>query len=323
MALWSLCLLSAFAVILGYRVRQELVAARRLDERCKLRFIAQAGIKKAIMELTQKEIKTYDCLDDGWSDNAGAFGNIKIGDGEFTASYNELNTKSGFLETHYGLIDEERKINLNKVSAEVLARLFKIILSYDDTRSSELAAAIVDWRDNDSETSILSGSAEDSYYNSLSFPYGAKNSELEVLDELTLIKGIDDNVFEKIRGYVTIYGDGRVNVNTASEAVLCALGLNENIAGKIISYRLGEDGKSGTSDDNIFVVDTQIAPKLSQFYQFSPSDAEELINISTQYLNVQSNNFMIQGAAKSIGKNTMTVKSVVNRKGKILYWRED
>ncbi len=322
-ALWSLCLLSTFAVILGYRVRQELVLVNRLNEKGKLRFVAEAGAKRGIMELIKEQAKTYDSLNDSWSNNINVFKDINLGDAEFTVSYDYMNKKSGSLETRYGLVDEERKININKADAKVLERLFKIILSCEDTQAQELAASIIDWRDNDSQLSIPSGSAEDPYYNSLSFPYSAKNSDIEVLDELLLIKGIDDKIFEKIKEYVTIYGDGKVNVNTASPEALLALGFDEEIADKIILYRMGEDGVEGTFDDNIFTIDAEIVPKLSQAYRLSPSQIGQLTAITEQSLSVGSRNFMVRLIAKSRGKNSMALNCVVNRDGKVLYWRED
>ena len=322
-ALWSLCLLSAFAVILNYQIRQKLVLANRLDQRDKLRFIAEAGIQKGIMELKNDPERTYDSLGDSWSNSPGAFKNINVGDGEVSLTYSYLDRKSGLLETGYGCVDEERKININKAELKVLERLFKIVLAGDEPQAQELAACILDWRDADSELSIPAGSAEYFYYSSLSFPYAAKNAEFEVPDELLLVKGFTDNVFEKIKDYVTIYGGGRVNVNTASAVVLVALGLDEDIAGKIILYRAGQDGVEGTLDDNVFVSDSEIVPRLAQVYPFSASQIEQLNRVAALFLVVRSNNFLIKATAKLSGRNSLVVSSVVKRDGKILYWRED
>ena len=322
-ALWSLCLLSAFAVILNYQIRQELVLANRLDQRDKLRLIAEAGVAKGIMEIKNDPEKTYDSLADTWSNNPGAFGNIQVGGGEFSLTYSYWNKKSGLLETGYGCIDEERKININKAEFKVLERLFKIALPCDDSLAQELAACILDWRDADSELSIPAGSAEYFYYSSLPFPYAAKNSAFEVLDELLLVKGFSDNVFEKIKDYVTIYGEGRVNINTASEVVLTVLGLDEDIASKIILYRAGQDGVEGTLDDNVFVSNSEIVPRLNQAYPLTASQVEQLNGVVALFLAVSSNNFLIKSTAKLSGRNSLTVCSVVKRDGQILYWRED
>jgi type II secretory pathway component PulK len=53
--------------------------------------------------------------------------------------------------------------------------------------TAELAASIIDWRDEDSE--ITPGGAEDEYYLLLPQPYNCKNSPLETVEEILLIKG--------------------------------------------------------------------------------------------------------------------------------------
>ncbi|MBN2372217.1 general secretion pathway protein GspK, partial [bacterium] len=53
--------------------------------------------------------------------------------------------------------------------------------------TSELAAAIIDWRDSDSD--LTQGGAEDEYYLLLDEPYYCKNSNLESVEEVLLIKG--------------------------------------------------------------------------------------------------------------------------------------
>lgn len=79
----------------------------------------------------------------------------------------------------YGMIDEAGKLNLNTATVEMLAKL--------PGMTEELVAAIVDWRDGDSEVS--NNGAEDEYYLMLEEPYAAKNGPLESIDELMLVKG--------------------------------------------------------------------------------------------------------------------------------------
>jgi len=309
-------------VILSFQVRQKLSLANRLDEKDKLRFIAEAGIQRGFMEFKINPMKSYDSLSDGWSNNPSSFKDIEVGDGEFSLLYDYADKKSGLIGKRYGFIDEERKLNINKIDFKVLARLFKTILSYDDYQAEELAACIKDWRTSGSELSIPEGSAKNSYYEGLQFPYDAKNSDFEVLDELLLVKDVDDNVFDKIKDYVTIYGDGKVNINTASEPVLSALGLDKSIIRKIMLYRAGEDGIEGTSDDNYFANAFDIVPKLSQVYSLSGSEVDQLSMVVSRYLVTYSNNFMIKAVASSKGRNPLEVTSVINRNGMIFYWRE-
>ena len=321
-ALWSICLLATFSVVLGYQVRQKLTLVNRLDEKDRLHFIVEAAIKRAVVELKKEPEKAYDILKDTWSNNISAFKEIDIGDGKFSILYDYIDEQSGIQETRYGLLDEERKLNINKLDATVLRRLFHIF-GFDEIDSQELAASIIDWRDSDSELSIPIGSAEDSYYRNLQYPYEAKDAEFEVLDEVLLVKGMTQDIFEKIKDYITIYGSGKVNINTASKPVLLALGLDDDIVDKILSFRAGEDGIIATSDDNIFDAASNIIPKLSQSCHLSDSEVAKLSVVADQYLITNSNNFMVKAVAKlNNRKNTAELICVVNRSGKVLYWKE-
>lgn len=322
-ALWSLCILVIFAVMLGYTVRQKLTLVERLNQREKLRLIAEAGVKKAIAQLKKEPENTYNTLKDDWSNNTAIFKDMHIGDGVVDICYDHLDGRTAASETTvYGLIDEERKININKIDMVVLERLFRVVLHYNESNAQSLAASIVDWRDADSQLSIPLGSAEDPYYKNLSYPYEAKDREFEIPEELLLVRGMDKDIFEKIKNYITIYGNGKININTASKTVLLALGLNRDLAEKIISFRLGEDGLPGSFDDNVFEAAANITSSLSQFSHLSASEIVQVSAVVDKYLTVNSDNFMIRSMTRlNKGGNSSESISVVDREGKILYWR--
>ncbi|MFC1666926.1 general secretion pathway protein GspK [Candidatus Omnitrophota bacterium] len=323
LSLWSICLLSTFAVILSNGVRQKIILVQRLDERGKLHFIAEAGIKKAIIELKKEAEKTYDSLNDNWSNNTASFKAVGVGGGTFNVSYNYPHGKTGVIDTRYGLIDEERKININTADRAILERLFRVALNFHEIEAQELAASLIDWRDSDSELSIPLGSAEDRYYRNLQYPYEAKDAAFEVLEEVLLVNGMTRDIFKNIRYYVTIYGNGRINVNTAPKEVFLALRLDEKLVDKILLFRQGEDGATGTIDDNIFDAHSRIVPKLSQYFHLSDSEVAQLTRVVDHSLVTRSENFMIRSVAKlNNRKNTTEVDCVVNRDGKILYWHE-
>lgn len=322
-ALWSLCLLSVFAVILSYEIRQKINLVKRLDERAKLRLIADAGLKAVLSNLKSEIVKSYDSLQDAWSNDASAFKDIKIDAGKYNICYNNKDSDSGITETRWGIIDEERKININTASIAVLERLFHAALNFDEIEAQELAAAIVDWRDSDSELSIPLGSAEDSYYSGLDYPYEAKDDKFEVLEEVVLVKGMTKDIFQEIKDYFTIYGSGRVNVNTASRQALLALGLNESIVGKIFYFRSGKN-ESDSTQGNIFTEPSSIVPQLSQHVNLSDSEVAALSVVAGQFLCTKSSNFMIRCVAGlNNRKDTAELSCVANRKGKILYSREN
>lgn len=99
------------------------------------------------------------------------------------------------------IIDESALINLNLASADVLARL--------PGMNKELAEAIV---------------------NSGLRPFSTIN-------EVLLVKDISKENFLLFKDLVTVYGIGKININTASKTVLITLGLDEEMANLVVRFR--------------------------------------------------------------------------------------
>lgn len=81
----------------------------------------------------------------------------------------------------FGLVDECSKLNLNTATIEMLEKL--------PGMTAELAAAIVDWRDEDSEVSA--NGAESEAYMLRQPAYQCKNAPFETVDELHWVYGAD------------------------------------------------------------------------------------------------------------------------------------
>jgi type II secretory pathway component PulK len=79
----------------------------------------------------------------------------------------------------FGLIDEASKLNLNTATVAMLEAL--------PGMTTELAAAIIDWRDEDGEPT--ENGAEDEIYARLNPPRRAKNAPFETVEELRLVHG--------------------------------------------------------------------------------------------------------------------------------------
>lgn len=320
--LWTLCLLTVLTVYLGAGIRQKFIFVNRFEELSSLHFIAEAGVKKAIVEVTKDPDKGYGSLKDSWSNNPGVFKDIKIDNGSFSIYYDYMDELSGLRKIGYGLVDEESKINIDHMDRHVLRRLFKTVLNFGDTEAQELAASIVDWRDNDSLLSIPLGSAEDSYYRSRPHAYEAKDAPFDILDEVVLVKDMDMETFNRIKNYITIYGSGRININTASKEVLLSLGLNRLLVDKILFFRRGEDGIPSTRDDNAFKTVPEILPKLSQFLPLSDSEAALFSGIINKYLTTNSTAFMANISARLDTGGDTEIMTVIDRSGNVLYWRD-
>ena len=328
LALWALSLLTIFALSIGYGVRQKIMLVKHLEVKDKLHFISEAGIKLALVKLRQEDpTPAFDALNEDWSNNIALFKDIKIGEGNFTISYDYPAPLSQIKNIRYGIMDEERKININKINQKIMRKLFQRVTELDYKEADDLAAAIIDWRDNDDEP-LLNG-AENFYYHGLSLPYSSKDAEFEVLEELLLVRGMTAKIFDHVKPYITIFGQGAVNINTASSDVLTVMGLDESLVEKIILFRSGPDLQEATLDDNIFTSPSSIVANLSQFSSLSPGEVAELSNlVSSGIITTLSKNFMIRSIAKLDNRKEISFKIVCifereELKGKVKYWREE
>jgi len=126
------------------------------------------------------------------------------------------------------IADEQGKFNLNNLvvaghrSDDDVAIFGRLLASLG--LAPELADAVVDWIDADSELTSGAG-AEDAYYLSLQRPYRAANQPMVQIEELYRVKGFDAAAVAKLKPYVTaLPGNVRtaINANTAPAPVLAA-----------------------------------------------------------------------------------------------------
>jgi len=143
--------------------------------------------------------------------------------------------------------------------------------------------------------------------------YKIKKGEkgFEFIEELFLAGGVTKDIYLEIAPHVTIYrgGDSKVNINTAGESVLMAVTGDALMTGRILEYRKGDDGVEGTEDDGIFQNDSDISVK-----QLDPA-----------LFFVRSNFFRIIAKA-SFSETKEAVKmvtAVVDRLGRVYYWKEE
>jgi general secretion pathway protein K len=262
-SLWIIAILTVLAVSLARQASISIRLASYDVDRQKAYFIAHAGILRALSE-KMLEYKTgmsteIDALSQPWANNKELFFKRELGEGTYTLWYecpvlNQDKDSSLFM---YGLMDEQSKININTADENTLKNIL-LYIDVEQDQAIEMAGSILDWRDADSATAstpdrLLYG-AENDYYQGLSPAYRCKNLDLDHIYELVLVKGFTNEIIDKIKPYITVYGDGRVNINTASAPVLHALfgSAYPRLAQKISDYRAGQDGMIGTKDDRWF-----------------------------------------------------------------------
>ncbi len=328
-ALWILAILTILATGFAYRMSLELKLSGYQLERLRAAYLAKAGINRAIYELERDTTLNCDALNEPWSNSPEVFREVLVGDGTYTVSYPWAQSEE---KERYGLIDEEGKININKAHFQVLKKLFSLIAEEISQRidAEQLAACVKDWRDPDSTETEPNG-AEESYYQSLENPYHCKNGNFQTIEELLLVKGITPEIFSNLQDLITVYGNGKVNLNTAPGKVLEALGLNEELTNKILRFSRGEDDLLGTEDDGFFETTNfpQIRVTLNNFEELSPEELAQLRHLIFRGLiSVRSSYYRIKSVGVSPGgKVSKVITAVVQRSRngppRIAFWHED
>lgn len=308
--IWTLLFLSFFCLTLSRAVSTKLNIAGHIKDRAVAYYLAKAGVQAAIQVLNDDNTR-YDSLNDTWSDNEKLFKEVKLLTGDYSVSWPAPQSK-------YGLIDEERKMNINTASKEALTALL-IAAECPDAQASQLANCIIDWRDGDSEP--LAGGAEDVYYNSLAAAYDCKDADFQSPEELLLVRDMNDEIFLKIKDRITVFGDGSVNINTAEKDILSAIGMGAALAEKVVGYRQGPDGREATLDDNAFEDLGSVSEKLN----LSENETELINSLTASHLiAVDSRNFKVISRGSVIsGKMLSEIICIINRDGVIKYWRQN
>lgn len=169
--IWIVLLLASLIIVFSQIVRIEAIASVNHISEVKAEAIADGAINYIFARLASDE-------DSDVSYGSNPYEAVQVGDGYFWVIRPNLSDNKNY---DYGLSDLAGKINLNSASLQTLLKL--------PNMTSELASSIIDWRDEDDD--ITSGGAENEYYLLLDSPYYCKNSSLETVEEVLLIKGGD------------------------------------------------------------------------------------------------------------------------------------
>jgi len=323
--LFTLVMVGVLTVLtLGFarQMNQEISFVQNSVDSVKAYALAQGGINYATVLLKEDEEAKYDWLGESWAEEK------------------ELQLEEGVLRI--SIVDEERKINLNclvpppeegkkkkKKEKEEEGNHLRIDQMFELCENlrldHSLIPCIIDWIDKDTEVTVLefvekeNEGAEEEYYQELDFSYPCADTLFLVKREVLMVKGMDKEVFygrkeEKGLGeFITIYGGGEVNVNTASEEVLASTfqtfipeALDDWTLQEIIEYRKVEP--FGT---------------LSELKDFLSSKAVDNM-VKSKFIALKSNIFTITSWAR-VGEVERKIIAVVEREGSKLivrYWEE-
>lgn len=130
------------------------------------------------------------------------------------------------------IVAETAKVDLNLAERPLLEGLLRA-LAVEPARATQLAGAMVDWRDRD-ELLQPAGGAESADYAAAGLPYGAKNAPFESTGELQRLLGMDAVLYAQLTPLVTVFGNPQPDVRFAAAPVLTAMGLD---AAQVIAAR--------------------------------------------------------------------------------------
>jgi general secretion pathway protein K len=225
----TLCMVIMLEVLLlgfNYRCRSRLQAAESLRNSYQALNCARAGLNIAITAVRDtNDIETSRKLLNLFSgEQTFSVGDcrcsVKVTEENGKLNLNVLKDKNGQLDR--GKMDQMLRL-IDLLNKERIDNQSSTNIGYG------LVPCVIDWIDSDDLVTSLpfvkyeNLGAESDYYNNLDQPYCCKNKPLEAIDELLLIKGMTAEIYQRMRDYVTVYGDGKVNINCACERVIESL----------------------------------------------------------------------------------------------------
>ncbi len=232
MVLWVLAVLMVIVLSFSYLSRTESLAAVSFRQGVEKKFLAEAGIERAVMEIIYRKTNPNVQIDaegvETWRVDGTPY-TVTTGSDHYTVA----------------ITDESGKININTLNDTSVIILKNLLLNMgvEGPQADTIADSILDWKDPD-DLVRLNG-AESDYYMSLPNPYKAKNANFDTLEELLLVKGMTPAI---------LYGDGKrkgiielltvnsptsqINVGAAPREVLMAIpGMTEDVVNSIMDAR--------------------------------------------------------------------------------------
>ena len=317
LTVWTLFFLASLAVAVGSYVSGGLLVARQAAADGYGRAAMHAGVQHALAAVARDTNQW-----DGFSESWGSEGDIKWEGQELGEAIYSVHHVSSGGTTNSGVIDEESRININKASKEMLEALFSRIGGADAIQAASIAAGVIDWIDKDDM--VTDGGAEGEYYAGLQPGYKCPNAPFGTVYELMLVRDMSAEIFQRVLGAVTVYGSGKININTADSTVLdvaaLSVGADEiaaaSIASKIVGFR---DSGGSFSEANAMAV----AGAIKGSGMLSAGEETMLMRMMSS-MTLKGSCFRgVSSGFRETHEGASSVEFVYGRNsGRILFWRE-
>ncbi|MTW22375.1 general secretion pathway protein GspK [Allochromatium palmeri] len=204
LVMWVLTLLTVMAVSLTVSRRTEIALTDNHVESARFRALAEAAIAYTALHYMTPEAQLDAEQDTAWLPN----GQPRT----WSFAGSELSLR---------VFNESSRYSLNQIQPDTLRALLEVLgLVPED--ADALAAAIIDWRDED-DLALLNG-AEDSDYEQAGRALGAKDAPYEAVEELRQVLGMTPEIYRLLAPEVSVEsGSAQPDERFASPAVLATL----------------------------------------------------------------------------------------------------
>lgn len=208
-ALWIVVVISGVALRASvWSGTHRVLALRGLESR-QAHASAESGVAWARARLDRRLLEPGSALGqrslDPWS-GASTIGDLPV----------PALTQGGFsVRIH----DLGATLNLNRASETAVERLL-LALEVDAGRADRLAQSVADWKDVDDSRRARGAEAAD-YMEVEALP--PRNGDFAAVEELGWLRGMDPDLLDRLRPYLSVVGSGRVNLHSAPGPVLLTL----------------------------------------------------------------------------------------------------
>jgi len=322
-------LLAALVIQFNYSGQVELELARSYVESVQAAYLAEGGIEVA-KALIRTDAQQTDSMEDQW---AMAIPVIPVEEGFVSLAIEDADRR----------LDLNRLLNTagtkaNEPLVGVVTELLNRLGREDD--AAALVDAVIDWIDVDDQ--VRPEGAEENHYRSLDPPVVIPNRPLLSPGELGMVKGFDRDLlyghddFPGLLSLITVWGDGRVNINTADPEADKKPWILESLAGAdakgevVIDEERANEIRDARIDEP-FTTPIQMKTRgiLEQAeYNAIQTQAAGVLATASKHFIIQATGAVGNIDAAGGGDLTQrTITMVVSRgtSGKLetLYWREE
>jgi type II secretory pathway component PulK len=224
--LWVTLIVSVIALVFAYEARTDMYMMGYSTQSVQARYLARAGMSRAMILLREDILKDQDVLDREYlvelDDKDVGYRYDAFNEEWYSGvdeNYDDVEVESGISRDsvigRYSVrvIDESSKVNINYrgTSQDLMQQLLIAVGVEDEEEAQAIAAAIIDWRDQDDQPSdggdaweFGDETTEDTYYNPDQDPrdieefgaeYICKNGPFGTPEELLLVKGVTRVLF--------------------------------------------------------------------------------------------------------------------------------